>query len=235
MSQTKRGMVPSWVAPFLQSLRDGIGVDAASESAGISSSTAYRRRDSDPGFRAAWDAIRKVGARATPTGRNSGRDKRRIERFLAELAATSNVAAAAALAEMSVGNIYRLRRTDPAFALRWYAALAEGYDNLEMELLQHLRGQDGEAGETPAEAPKRKLDVATTLRCLTAHRESVAREKGRRALAVEVATIAAINAKIDAMRARAKESDAAIRKARKGTAQRGTAQRLTAQRRTPDA
>ena len=252
MNQTKRGMVPSWVAPFLQSLRDGIGVDAASDAVGIGSSTAYRRRDSDPGFRAAWDAIRKVGARATPTGRNSGRDKRRIERFLAELAATSNVAAAAALAEMSVGNMYRLRRTDPAFALRWYAALAEGYDNLEMELLQHLRGHDGdggkggetgkggEEGETPAEAPKRKLDVATALRCLTAHRESVAREKGRRALAVEVATIAGINAKIDAMRARARESDAAIRKARKGTAHRGTAQQVTGQqvtgqRMTPDA
>lgn len=228
MSQTKRGTVPSWVAPFLQSLRDRIGVHAASEAVGISSSTAYRRRDLDPGFRAAWAAIRKVGARATPTGRNSGRDKRRIERFLAELAATSNVAAAAALAEMSVGNMYRLRRTDPAFALRWYAALAEGYDNLEMELLQHLRGHDGDGGkggeerETPAEAPKRKLDVATALRCLTAHRESVAREKGRRALADEVATIAGINAKIDAMRARARESDAAIRKARKVTAQRTT-------------
>ena len=35
MSQTKRGMVPSWVAPFLQSLRDGIAVAAACEGVGI--------------------------------------------------------------------------------------------------------------------------------------------------------------------------------------------------------
>ena len=220
MSQTKRGMVPSWVAPFLQSLRDGIAVAAACEGVGIGSSTAYRRRDLDPGFRATWDAIRKVDARATPTGRNSYRDKRRIERFLAELAATSNVAAAAAAADLSVSNVYRLRRTDPAFARRWYAALAEGYDNLEMELLLHLRSGDADGIESSIGGPKHKFDVATALRCLTAHRESVAREKGRRTLADEVTTIAAINQKIDAMRARAKESDAAIRRARKITAQR---------------
>ena len=220
MSQTKRGMVPSWVAPFLQSLRDGIAVAAACEGVGIGSSTAYRRRDLDPGFRAAWDAIRKVGARATPTGRNSHRDKRRIERFLAELAATSTVAAAAAAADLSVSNVYRLRRTDPAFTRRWYAALAEGYDNLEMELLLHLRSGDADGTEPAIGGAKRKFDVATALRCLTAHRESVAREKGRRTLADEVTTIAAINQKIDAMRARAKESDAAIRRARKITAQR---------------
>lgn len=220
MNQTKRGTIPFWVAPFLQALRDGIAVDAACDGVGISSSTAYRRRDYNPAFRAEWDAIRTVAARATPTFRGSHRDKRRIARFLAELAATSNVAAAAAAADLAVSNVYRLRRTDPAFAKRWYAALAEGYDNLEMELLQHLRGHDGGAGEAPGEAPKRKLDVATALRCLTAHRENVAREKGRRALADEVATIAAINAKIDAMRARANEGEAAIRRARKDVASR---------------
>ena len=215
MSQTKRGMTPLWVAPFLQSLRDGIGVDAASRIVGVSSSTIYRRRDLDPAFRAAWDAIRSVGARATPTGRGSPRDKRRIERFLAELAATSNVTAAAAAAELAVGNVYRLRRSDPDFARRWYAALSEGYDNLEMELLQHLRGHDTGGGEAPGDGEKRKFDVATALRCLTAHRESVAREKGRRTLADEVGTITAINAKIDAMRAQANDGDAAIRAARK--------------------
>lgn len=220
MSQTKRGMTPLWVAPFLQALRDGTSVDAASDAAGIGSSTAYRRRDIDPGFRAAWDAIRNVAARATPTGRNSPRDKRRIERFLAQLAETSNVAAAATSADLAVSNVYRLRRTDPAFARRWYEALAEGYDNLEMELLLHLRSMNSGMGEAPGDSQKRKFDVATALRCLTAHRESVAREKGRRTLADEVTTIAAINAKIDAMRARARESEAAIRVARKDIARR---------------
>ena len=61
-------------------------------------------------------------------------------------------------------------------------------------------------------------DTAIALRCLTAHRESVAREKGRRTLADEVATIASINAKIDDMRARSKAGDAAVRKARRDAA-----------------
>ncbi|MBX7487498.1 hypothetical protein K3177_03125 [Qipengyuania sp. GH25] len=142
------------------------------------------------------------------------RDAQRIEQFLHELAETSNVAAAAAVAGLPVNRIYRLRRTDPDFARQWYAALAEGYDNLEMELLHHLR-----SGETPGDGtPPRKFDTAIALRCLTAHRESVAREKGRRTLADEVATIASINAKIDDMRARSKAGDAAVRKARRDAA-----------------
>ena len=220
MSGTKRGTTPYWVAPFLQSLRGGMGAHRASEAAGISSSTPYRRRETDQVFRAAWDEIKKVAARATPAGRGSRRDNRRIDRFLEQLAETSNVAAAAASAGLSVSNIYSLRRSDPDFAKRWYAALAEGYDNLEMELLHHLRRQDADNSDPAADGAKRKFDVAAALRSLTAHRESVAREKGRRTLAEEAATIAAINAKIDAMRARAKDNDAAIRAARKALAQR---------------
>jgi hypothetical protein len=136
--------------------------------------------------------------------------------FIGQLAQTSNVAAAALAANVDTGAIYKLRREDPDFARRWYAALAEGYDNLEMELLQHLRS--GETGGDAGGGAKRKFDTATALRCLTAHRESVAREKGRRTLADEVTTIASINAKIDAMRLRAKESDKAISKARRTNA-----------------
>lgn len=215
MSQTNAGETPPWVERFLQTLRAGNGVRAACRAAGVTQSTPYHRRKAHPDFRAQWDAIQRVDGRRKRIGPAPRRDASRIECFLDELAETSNVAAAAAVADLPVSRIYRLRRTDPDFARRWYAALAEGYDNLEMELLAHLRG-----GEAPAEAAKRKFDVATALRCLTAHRESVAREKGRRTLAEEVATIAAINAKIDAMRARANENDAAIRAARKATAKR---------------
>ncbi|WP_133366658.1 hypothetical protein [Qipengyuania sediminis] len=136
-------------------------------------------------------------------------------RFLAHLGETSNVTAAARHAKVPLHVVYKHRRTDPAFRGAWFAALAEGYDNLEMELLQHLRGKE-EEGEAPgASAAKRKFDTATAFRCLTAHRESVAREKGRRTLADEVATIAAINEKIDRLRLNAKASDQAVRKARK--------------------
>jgi hypothetical protein len=219
MSEMSAADEPEWAARFLEALRAGNGVRAASRIAGVVQSTPYHRRKGNAAFRAEWDAIRPVDGRSQRTGPAPRRDATRIESFLEELAETSNVAAAAAVADIPVSKVYRLRRDDPDFARRWYAALSEGYDNLEMEVLLHLRG----GGNEPVEdAGKRKFDVATALRCLTAHRDSVAREKGRRTLADEVATIAAINAKIDAMRIRAKEGDAAIRRARKDTAKRKT-------------
>jgi hypothetical protein len=54
----------------------------------------------------------------------------------------------------------------------WQAALHEGYDMLEMELLGYLRDPQ----------PERKMEVAAALRLLAAHRETVER---RRALAAE--------------------------------------------------
>lgn len=137
-------------------------------------------------------------------------------RFISHLGATSNVSAAARHARVPIHIVYKHRRTDPNFRAAWFAALAEGYDNLEMELLQHLRGFEGEAeGGAPASAKRPGFDTATAFRCLTAHRESVAREKGRRTLADEAATIAAINEKIDRLRLNARASDKAIAAARK--------------------
>ena len=216
MIETKEEAAPAWVARFLDALRAGKGVRPACRAAGVTSSTPYHRRDADPVFRAEWDAIQPIDARKAHRKRPAApRDAARIARFLEELAITSNVAAAAAVADLPTSKVYALRRTDSEFARAWYAALAEGYDNLEMELLAHLRGSEaGGAGE-----PSRKFDTATALRCLTAHRESVARERGRRTLAEEAATIASINAKIDTLRLRAKEGEAAIRAARKAMKQ----------------
>lgn len=59
--------------------------------------------------------------------------------FINELAETSNVKAAADAASVSQSCAYKKRRDDPLFARRWYEALAEGYDNLEMDLLWRLR------------------------------------------------------------------------------------------------
>lgn len=197
---------PAWVARFLSALGDSKSIREVAEEAGVSASAAYSRRKTHPAFEAAWEAVRPSQGRAEPRQWGGARriGQARIDRFLEALAATSNVTAAAAQAGIETGAIYRLRRSDPDFARSWYAALAEGYDNLEMELLQHLRGGEGAEGS----AKNKKFDTATALRCLTSHRETVAREKGRRSLEGEVATIAAINAKIDA-------GDKAIAKARK--------------------
>ena len=120
--------------------------------------------------------------------------------FINELAETSNVKKAAQAAGVSQSLVYKTRREKAEFAARWYAALAEGYDNLEMDLLARLR--EGRLEDTDAEGNKRKYDIGTAFRCLLAHRESVAREKGRQTLQDEVITMREINAKIDAQRAR---------------------------------
>ncbi|WP_201742536.1 hypothetical protein [Novosphingobium ovatum] len=121
--------------------------------------------------------------------------------FLAELAATSNVSAAARKAKVSTALVYEARRCDPAFAQAWRGALCEGYDHLEMELLRRLR-----AGEIkPAAGTKRSArayDNATAFRLLSAHRETVASERAARDDMDEDAILASINAKLERMRQR---------------------------------
>jgi hypothetical protein len=119
--------------------------------------------------------------------------KRWREPFFARLAETSNVAAACEHAGISRTAVYSLRRRDSAFHDRWMRALAEGYDNLEMDLLHQLR--TGETKDGP------KFNPLASMRMLQQHRETVTREKARRAN-VDAATVrASIDRKIAEMRA----------------------------------
>lgn len=94
-------------------------------------------------------------------------------RFLAKLAETSNVTAAAADAQVQLSKVYKVKRDDGEFAARWREALCEGYDLLEIEVLHRLRfGEPKEIGA--------KFDNATALRLLSQHRETVARERAIR-------------------------------------------------------
>lgn len=133
--------------------------------------------------------------------------------FINALAESSNVKLAADAANISQTAVYKKRRDDPDFARRWYEALAEGYDRLEMDLLERLR--TGRLEDVDAEGNKRKFDVSTAFRCIAAHRETVAREKGRKRLADEIVTMKAINAKIDALREK-EEKALALEAKRKG-------------------
>ena len=134
--------------------------------------------------------------------------------FLNELAETSNVKAAADAAGVSQSLVYKTRREDADFARQWYAALAEGYDNLEMELLSRLR--EGRLEDVDEAGNKRKFDIGTAFRCLIAHRETVAKEKGRATLDDEIATMKSINAKIDQIREREeKAAELEAKRARK--------------------
>ncbi|WP_197423762.1 hypothetical protein [Novosphingobium sp. CCH12-A3] len=92
--------------------------------------------------------------------------------FLAVLAETSNVTAAAAAADIPASRAYKDKRDDGEFAARWREALCEGYDLLEIEVLHRLRFGEPKDGA--------KFDNATALRLLSQHRETVARERAIR-------------------------------------------------------
>ncbi len=121
--------------------------------------------------------------------------------FLSELAATSNVCAAARMAEINTSTAYEARRTNPEFNRKWQSALCEGYDHLEMELLLRLR--TGEVKPAPgAKKGVRSYDNATTFRQLAAHRESAARQRAIRDNEDTEAILASIDAKLERMRQR---------------------------------
>lgn len=121
--------------------------------------------------------------------------------FLATLADTSNVTAAAKAADINKSTAYEARRTKPEFNRAWQQALCEGYDHLEMELLHRLR-----TGEVkPASGAKRgvrQFDNAAALRLLAAHRDSAARQRAVRSNEDRAQILIAINAKFDKMRER---------------------------------
>lgn len=71
--------------------------------------------------------------------------------FINELAESSNVKQACEAAGVSQSLVYKTRREKADFARQWYAALTEGYDNLEMDLLLHP-AIEAEASDPPASA-----------------------------------------------------------------------------------
>jgi hypothetical protein len=114
--------------------------------------------------------------------------------FLATLAETSNVTAASAAAGVHPSRPYKVRRLEPDFAREWRAALLEGYEHLEMELLHRLRF--GEPKDADA-----KFDNTAALRLLALHRETVARERAIR----ENEDLADVRASIQAKLAQRRE------------------------------
>lgn len=144
----------------------------------------------------------KDGAKAP--GRRRGAPENWRQTFLAALAESSNVTASAASADISPSWVYKTRREDHSFARSWLAALCEGYDNLEMDLLCRLR--NGESKDTA----DRKFDNATALRSLIAHRTSVAQERALRDNRNEQEVLDSIDAMIDKMRERAAANTALL-------------------------
>ena len=206
-----------WMADFLVALRTSGNVRHACRVAGIAATTAYGARDNHPGFADAWrgaivdkakakrgfDALQVLldpaSAPATqPLPEKPSRHWRSV--FIEALAETSNVSVAAARAGVQALRAYRLRRDDPAFAAKWLAALHEGYDHLELELLGYLRDP----------APGRKMDVAGAVRLLTMHRETVERRRAMEESRDDQAVFASIDAFLEGMRERRLANEAIL-------------------------
>ena len=133
------------------------------------------------------------------------------DKFLAELAVSSNVSQSAKKAGVDASTVYKTRRTDAVFNRRWQEALAEGYDNLEMELVRRLR--IGElTGGGPAKA-RRKFDNGIAFRLLAAHREAAGRQRAHRANEDEDAILASLDAKLERMHRRQLAREARERQA----------------------
>jgi hypothetical protein len=167
-------------------------VRKAARTVGIASSTAYWRRNRNARFAREWqDAQGTDETQATPHG-DAPRHNHWRKGFLEALAETSNVTASAARVNVPARTVYKLRREDGEFAARWLAALHEGYDNLEMELLGYLRDP----------GPQRKMDVSAALRLLAAHRETVERRRALMEDEDEQAVLDSIDAFLEDMRQR---------------------------------
>lgn len=131
------------------------------------------------------------------SGRRFGAPKNWRAQFLVALAETSHVTASAKQASIGLSCVYKTRRNDATFARQWLAALCEGYDNLEIELLRRFRA--GESSDTAGN----KHDNASAIRLLGMHKSDVARARALRDNEDEQAVLDSIDAMIDAMRLRA--------------------------------
>lgn len=188
-------------AAFLRALRGTGNAREAARAVGVGRATFTRRRAKHPAFAAAWDAALviadadetlgrcgalKGGAEPRIVALASGRrqlrraiagklDRAAQQRFLLALSATANIRLAAAAAGMSHSAFYRLRERNPAFAREMRAALAQGYERLEMALLESwspASGDDAEwRGNDPPALPP--MTPAQALQLLHLHHRQV--------------------------------------------------------------
>jgi len=133
-------------------------------------------------------------------GRDAALNRHWRAYFLAALVETSNITKAAAAAGITPSRAYRVRQDDPEFRALWMGALAEGYHNLEMELLGYLRDP----------RPDFKMDVANALRLLDRHRHLVAQQRALEDNRDEAEVLASIDAMIDEMRQRSAANTAVL-------------------------
>jgi hypothetical protein len=193
---------PAWIPKFLATLAETGVIKEALEAAGIAPNSAYHQRKKNALFAAAWEAALMPAPAVAPPEADAVAARKGNWKtcFLEALAETSSVTVAAGRANVPAKTVYKLRRQDPEFAAKWLAALHEGYDHLEMELLCYLRDP----------APRRKMDVAAALRLLAAHRDMVERRRALDDEEDEQAVLESIDRFIDEMRVRRDANNAIL-------------------------
>lgn len=190
---------------FLQALRRTGNARAAAAAIGAARATLTKRRAVHPAFAAEWDAaLAQAQARLAGHAPAAATDGRRLVRladgrvqlrragkgdigeaarirFLLALAASANVRLAAAAAGHSHAAFYGLRRRDPGFAREMRLALAQGYERLEMALVEAFEPEAAgdaawRANEPPAIPP---MTVEQAFHLLNLHRRSVQLVEGQ--------------------------------------------------------
>ncbi len=199
---------PGWIAAFLAELARTRTVARATAAAGVTSGSIYFQRNTNSLFADAWDAVlsgtpyeEALDELAAEPGAQKRANAGWTKPFLAALAETSNIKASAKTANVPLATVYRLRKADRQFAGDWQAALFEGYASLEMEVLGYLRAPD----TSP------KIDVANALRLLAAHKETITKERAKRASVSAAEVRASIERKVQVLRKQV-EADEARRK-----------------------
>jgi hypothetical protein len=189
----------AWEESFIEALARLAMVKRAAQAAGVASGSVYARRAKSPAFAKLWDetlaqAKAVLRQRRICNSENAPSPIQWQRTFLDALAETSNVSAAAVRARMPAREVYRMRRENEDFARKWHAALVEGYEHLELELLARLR-----SGE-PKDGPK--FDNGSALRLLALHRDTMAQEHAQRRNMDVVSAQALIEQKLDELRQR---------------------------------
>lgn len=108
--------------------------------------------------------------------------KRQRDRFLAHLAATLNVTAAAKVAGVGRSTVYRLRERDRTFAEAWREAEAEAIDKLEAQAYRFaMEGAEERLYDAEGNLVSRRVreDPASAARLLAAHRPALYSERHR--------------------------------------------------------
>jgi hypothetical protein len=110
--------------------------------------------------------------------------RERRETFFAELSELCNIAAAARAVGISDTKIiYRTKKRDPVFAADFERAVDEGYERLDLEMLERARFGEGRPADVGVSgARQREIPTGLALQLLRLHQ---ARGRGRSGAALE--------------------------------------------------